>query len=62
MTYIIFKKINTSTSIGVSNLKYKNEKSTVSKFGNNVKDIFDDMFSNYPIIFDKGEFHECLYR
>ena len=43
MIYLIFKSINPYTSIGVYNLKDDIEKSTLSKFGNNVKDLLDDM-------------------
>ena len=56
--YLILKIINPATSIGVSNRKGKIEKSTLSKFGNNIKDLLCDMSSNYSIIIDKGE---CYY-
>ena len=46
MIYLLFKIINTDKSIGVSNLKYEIEKSTLAKFGNNIKYIIDDMSSN----------------
>ena len=36
----------------------KFEKSTRANFGNNVKDLLDEMDSNYSIIIDKGEQHE----
>ena len=41
MIYIIFKSINPATSIGVSKLKDKSEKSTLSKFGNSVTYLLD---------------------
>ena len=37
--YLLFKSINTTTSIGVSNLKDKIDKSTLSKLRNNIKYI-----------------------
>ena len=58
MLYLIFKRINLATRIGVSNLKYEIEKKNLAKFGNNVKNLIDDMSSNYSIIIDKGEHHE----
>ena len=58
MIYLLFKSTKSATRIGVSNLKYEIEKSTLSKFGNNVKDLFDEMSSNYSIIIDKGEHSE----
>ena len=53
MLYLIFKSINPYTRIGVSNIKDKVYKATIGKFGNNLKDILDDMSSNYSIIIDK---------
>ena len=44
--------------IDVYNTKYETEKETLAKFGNNVKDLLDDMSKNYSIIIDKGECHE----
>ena len=46
MIYLIFKSINPATKIGVSKLKYEIEKETVTKFGNNVKDLIGDMSSD----------------
>ena len=46
MIYILFKIINPDKSIGVYNLKDEIEKSTLAKFGNNIKYIIDDMSSN----------------
>ena len=43
MIYLLFKRINPATRIGFSNLKYEIEKETLDKFGNNVKDLHDDM-------------------
>ena len=54
MLYLTFKSINPATSIGVSNLKYDIYKSTLAKFINHVKDLLDDMSSNYSIVLDKG--------
>ena len=56
--YLLLKSINTDKSIGVSNLKYEIEKSTLDKFGNNVKYLLYDTSSNYSIIIDKGDHHE----
>ena len=53
MIYLILKSIKQAPIIVVYNLKYVIEKSTLTKFGNNVKDLLDDMSSNYPIIIDK---------
>ena len=58
IVYLLFKIIDPATSIGVSNLEDKIEKSTLAKFFNNVKYIIDDMSSKYTIIIDKGECHE----
>ena len=61
MIYLLFKIINPDTRIGVSNLKYEIEKATLAKFGNNVKDLLDEMSSNYYIIIDKGEYYEDYF-
>ena len=61
MLYIIFKSINPDIMIGFSNLKDEIEKSTLSKFGTNVKDLIDEMSSNYTIIIDKGGHHEDYF-
>ena len=58
MIYLILKSIKQAPIIVVYNLKYLIEKSTLTKFGNNVKDLFDDMYSNYSIIIYKGERYE----
>ena len=55
MIYLLFKSTNPDKRIGVSNLKYEIEKSTLAKFDNNVKYILDGMSANYTIIIDKGE-------
>ena len=62
MFYLIFKIINPATRIGVSNLKDEIEKSTLAKFGNNLKDLLDDISSNYSIIIDKETFREDYVR
>ena len=62
MIYLIFKSINLDTRIGVSNLKDKIKKSTLTKFGNNIKDLIDDMSSNYSIIVDKVNLRENYVR
>ena len=62
MLYLLFKIINPATKLVVSNLNYEIEISTLSTFGNNVKDLLDDMSSNYSIIIDKGEHHEDYVR
>ena len=43
MLYLVFKNINPDTRIGVFNLKYEIGKTILSKFGNNGKDLIDDM-------------------
>ena len=58
MIYFIFKSINPATSIGILNVKYDIEKSTLGNFGNNIKDLLYFVSSNYSIIIDKGERHE----
>ena len=58
MIQLIFKTINPDTSIGVSKIKYEIEKTNLAKFGNNVKDLIDDIYPNYSIIIDKGERYE----
>ena len=40
----------------------KIEKSTLNKFGNNVKYLLDGMYSNYSIIIDILERHEDYVR
>ena len=62
MFYLIFERINPSTRIGVSNLKDEIEKATLAKFGNNVKDLLDNMSSNNYIIKDKGEIYEGFVK
>ena len=52
--YLILKIINPYTRIGVSNIKYEIEKSTLYKYGNDSKYILDDISSNYTIIIDNG--------
>ena len=54
MRYFLLKSIKPYTRIGLSNLKDEIEKSTLDKFGNNVKDLIDDMPSDYSVITDKG--------
>ena len=41
----MLKIINPATRIGVSNLKDEIEKSTLAKFGNNIKDLLDEISS-----------------
>ena len=41
--HLPFKSINPYTRIGVSSLNDEIEKSTLAKFGNNVKYLLDDM-------------------
>ena len=48
--------------IGVSNLKYEIDKATLAKFGNNVKDLIDDMSYSYSIIINEGERHKDYVR
>ena len=62
MIYLILKNINPDTRSSVSHLKDDIEKSTLANFGNNAKEIFDDMSSNYSIIIDKVEQHEDCVR
>ena len=45
MLYLLFKILNSYTSSGVSNLKSETKKTTLAKFGNNLKDLLHDMFS-----------------
>ena len=61
MLHILFKMINPYTSNGVSNLKYQIGKSTLAKFGNNTKDLLDDMSLNYSIIIEKVELYEYYF-
>ena len=58
MIYLLLKIINLYTRIGVSNFKYEIEKSNLAKFVRNAKDLIDDIYSNYNIIFDKGKCHD----
>ena len=61
--YLLLNSINPDIRIGVPNLKDEIEKATIYKFGNNVKDLLDEISSNYYIIIDKGERYEyyvCL--
>ena len=57
MVDLTFKRINPATRIGVSNLKYEIEKAKIAKFDKNLKDLPDNMYSNYNITTDKGERH-----
>ena len=50
MIDFIFKRINPDTSIATSNMKDEIMKTTISKLGNNIKYLIDDMYSNYTII------------
>ena len=47
MIYLLFRRIDPDSRIGVSNLKYGIEKETLVKFGNNIKYFLADMSSNY---------------
>ena len=58
MIHLLLKSIKPATRIGVSNLKYEIDKATLSKFGINVKYLISNIFYNYTIIIDKGEFHK----
>ena len=58
MLYLTFKSINPKTRIGVSNPKETFERSKISKIGNNMTDILDEIYSNYTIIIDKGGHNE----
>ena len=58
MIYFLFKIINPATIIAVSNLKDEIQKSKLAKFGNNIKDLIDNMSSNYTNIVDKVEIPE----
>ena len=62
MIYLLFKRINPATIIGASNRKDEFDKATLAKFGNNIKYLLDDMYSNYSIIIDKGELHKDYVR
>ena len=53
MLYLLIKRINPDTRIGASKLKDEIEGSTIDKFGNNVKYLLYDMFSNYSLIINK---------
>ena len=55
MIYLLLIRINPDMRIVVSNLKDEIERSTLAKFGNNMKDLLDDIYSNYSIIIDKGK-------
>ena len=54
MLYLLFKRIKPYTPISVSNQKYDIGKENLIKSGNNVKNLIDDMSSNYTIIIYKG--------
>ena len=58
MIYILFKSINPNTRIGISTLKYEIKKANLSKFVNNLKDLLDEISSNYTIIIYHRELHE----
>ena len=62
MLYIIFKTIKPATSVSVYDLKYEIYKATIANFGNNVKYLLSDMYSNYSIIIDKVKRHEDCVR
>ena len=46
MIYLLFKSINRDTRIGVYDLNYEIEKETITKFGNNITDFLDEMYSS----------------
>ena len=46
MIQLLLKIINTATRIGVSNLKDEIKKTTLAKFGNNLKYFHDEIYSN----------------
>ena len=60
--YLLLKRINPDTRIGVSNLKDETEKSTISKFGNNEIYIIHSVSYNYTISIDKGGCYEGFVR
>ena len=60
--YLLFKSTNPDRIIGDSNLKYKIRRTTLAKFGNNVKDLLDKFSSNYLIIIYKGDCDEDYVR
>ena len=62
MLYLLLKSINPATRIGGTNLKNEIKKATLDKFCNNVKDLLDDMSSNYSIVIDIREHHENHVR
>ena len=50
MIDFIFKRINPDTSISTSNMRDEILKATISKIGNNIKYLIDDVYFNYTII------------
>ena len=62
MFYLIFKMISPASRIFISNLKDDIDKSTLSKFGDNLKDLLGDMSKNYFIVIVKLELHEDYVR
>ena len=62
LIYLLFKIINPAKNIGVSNLKDEIDKATLDKFGNNVKELLDEIYSNYSIILNKVEHHDDYVR
>ena len=44
--YLAFKIIDPDTRVRVYNLKDETEKATLAKFGNNIKDLLDDISPN----------------
>ena len=46
--YLLSKSTNPTTGVVVSNIKYEIDNTTLSKFGNNIKDILDDFLQTTP--------------
>ena len=58
MLYLLFKSINPATRISLSDLKVDIDILTLSKLRNNVRDVPDNIPSDYTIIINKGGLNE----
>ena len=62
MLWLIFKKINPTTQVGISNLKVAIEKATLQKISNNVVAMLDRMQKNLEDIKDLGSTNDDYLR
>ena len=62
MLWLILKKINSTTQVGIKNLKDTIEESTLLKSSNNIVVMLDRMQQNLEDIKDRGSTHDDYLR